>query len=199
LQDYADALCEDDYCEANWERIENYVADGKIAINAANTKPAVATARDEAKKNIGAVPREEKVGNFALTITVDEDTLTYDELYDRHFWVYAELKNQTGEDIEIIVDVLFWLDLQNWQPNEESREMPMPETILFLRDSSIKREPVLQAGILHEAMRFGVGAHGDDEEKNLPIGIHELRFVARFIFEGKAVEILSNTILLTVQ
>ena len=59
LQEFVEALDEDDFCKENWERIESYVADGKIAINAAETKPAVANARDEAKKNIGAVPQSE--------------------------------------------------------------------------------------------------------------------------------------------
>ena len=54
LQDYADALCEDDYCEANWERIKDYVDSGIDAINAASTKPAVDTALNTAKSNMVA-------------------------------------------------------------------------------------------------------------------------------------------------
>jgi len=59
LQEYADALYEDDYCEVNWKRIEGYVEEGIEAINAAETKPAVRTARDNAKAAVGAVQKED--------------------------------------------------------------------------------------------------------------------------------------------
>jgi len=55
LESYADALCEDDFCEVDWGRIESYVDSGISAINSATTKPAVDTALNNAKSNIDGV------------------------------------------------------------------------------------------------------------------------------------------------
>ena len=152
--------------------------------------------------------RERLSAPFVLTISVEETTLTYAELYYRHFGVYAELANQSGQDLEIIVDRLFFPRIPNWR-SSEVMDPPIPETILFLQNGVIRREPVLSSGSFDEPRRFGVGAsgfYGDQQEvvTTLPAGTHKLTFDAVFYIlrehgkENQRIEVRSNTIVLTV-
>lgn len=205
LETYAASRGQSNFTEANWSLVQNHAAYGIAAIEAAQTKSAIHTARDAAKAAIRAVEREEvTLEDFELAIMVDEDTLTYEQLYYRSFWVYVELKNNTGRDLEIIVSRLFWPSISNWMP--DSIDMPIAETITFPNNSIIRREPVLQSGEMSLSARFELGATGYGEEsERLPRGTHDLRFAATFYIvgeqgsENQRVTITSNTIELTVK
>jgi len=56
LEEYVDALNEDDFNAENWTQIQNYLEDGIKAVNAATDRAEVRYARDAAKEAIGAVP-----------------------------------------------------------------------------------------------------------------------------------------------
>jgi len=145
-----------------------------------------------------------KTEYFELFISTEHSALTHEQLYYRHFWIYVELKNNSGRDLSIIVDKLFWPLIPNWMP--DSIYMPEAEKITFPNSSVIRREPVLQSGNMSLLARFELGATGYGEEnERLPRGTHELRFVATFCIvgeqgsENKNVTITSNTIVLVVK
>jgi len=80
LQDYADAKEQSNYCESGWAAICNAVTDGKAAIEAAKSKPAVTTAYNDAKNVIDEV-KKENIGMFrTLQEAYDEGLLTAQDL-----------------------------------------------------------------------------------------------------------------------
>ena len=135
-------------------------------------------------------------GDFILTISVEETTLPRGE----HYWVTAEFKNQSGKDMEIVVDMLFWPYIPNWYT--DPIDMPGPQKILFPNNGVIRCEPGWDSPPYDETTRFAVGGggYGQYSERHLPVGKHELRFYARFCISGEnqPIEIISNTIELTV-
>jgi hypothetical protein len=140
---------------------------------------------------------EENVDGFSLTISVAETALPQGE----NFGANVELKNQSGKDLEISVSLLFYPMIPNWYP--DPIDMPLPETILFPKDSVIICEPNGRLPPYDDfPTMFGVGGSGwgDHNEIPLPVGKHKLRFKAVFCLgsEQKRIEVLSNTIELTV-
>ena len=61
LETYADGKGQSNYTEANWALLQSHVESGRTAINEAETKPTVRTARDNAKADIRAVSRENDI------------------------------------------------------------------------------------------------------------------------------------------
>ena len=149
-------------------------------------------------------------GDFILTISVEEPAVPQGEPW----WVDVELKNQSGRDIEIIVDMLFWPHIPNWLPS--ARDMPMPQTIFFQKNSVIRREPGQHSPPFDEPVRFAVGGdigYGEYGNRPLPVGRHNLRYRARFWLRDEiphnelplctppwdeAIEVWSNTVTLRV-
>jgi len=138
---------------------------------------------------------EENVGDFILTISVEKTTLTAGELNYKSFQVYPELKNLSGRDLEITVDILFWPRIPGWRSNESIMDMPMARTILFPKNGIIRCEPYTHGSLYGEPIAFGVGA---EEGNNLSVGTHKLNFGAGFILEGQRIGVDSNTVILTV-
>jgi len=64
LTNYANSRGQTNFTIENWAVIQGHVTTGKAAIDAAETKPAVRTARDNAKAAVRAVERENNVNNY---------------------------------------------------------------------------------------------------------------------------------------
>jgi len=64
LTNYANSRGRTNFTTENWAVIQGHVTTGKAAIDAAGTKPAVRTARDNAKAAVRAVERENNVNNY---------------------------------------------------------------------------------------------------------------------------------------
>ena len=86
LTNYANSRGQTNFTTENWAVIQGHVAAGKAAIDAAETKPAVRTARDNAKAAVGTVERENNVNNYTRHPN-SVDTID------------AELENQLRRDI----------------------------------------------------------------------------------------------------
>jgi len=138
---------------------------------------------------------EEVAGDFVLTISVEKTTLTAGELNYKSFQVYPELKNLSGRDMDITVDLLFRPTLPGWRP--DPIDWPISQTILFPKNGVIRREPGRFPLYNQEPFGFAVGS-SEDEESTLSVGTHELNFSAVFGLEGQRVSVDSNTVLLTV-
>jgi len=134
--------------------------------------------------------------DFILTISVAETSVPQGQ----HFQVYAELKNNSGQDLEIIVDILFWPSNSRWWSwYPDAMDWPPAETILFLKDGVIRREPAWSGPPFYEPRRIEVGGGA------LPdIGTHELFFGAVFYIaceqgvDNQRIVVSSNTVEVTV-
>jgi len=90
LTNYANSRGQTNFTTENWAVIQGHVTTGKAAIDAAETKPAVRTARDNAKAAVGAVPREvNEMGTFyslghAFRVGLITRNDVLDILYHRH-------------------------------------------------------------------------------------------------------------------
>ena len=124
---------------------------------------------------------------FMLTISVAETTLPRGE----NFRVNVELKNNSGECLEITYSILFWPSIPEWAPfGGIAIDPPEPQTRIFEANSTIQN----------------IGIWGDEGEEwligdDLPPGKHELQFRATFWLQDnkEPIVIWSNVILLTVQ
>jgi hypothetical protein len=89
LETYAEGKGQANYTEANWTLLQSHVEAGRIAINEAETKRAVRTARDAAKQQIGTVPRESSAMNtfFTLQEAYNEGLITKEDL--RHIMHFS--------------------------------------------------------------------------------------------------------------
>ena len=133
----------------------------------------------------------EEESDFVLTIWAEEPALTVDELYNNWgFVINTELKNQSGQDVEIIVHILFWPYIQNWQRSGSLSHHHAPFVLLVPNNGAIRREPAWTRPPFdepHEFIRLIVGVEGSwgDGTNNvnmmtLPVGTHEVRVAARF-------------------
>jgi uncharacterized repeat protein (TIGR02543 family) len=125
--------------------------------------------------------------DFVLTISVEETTLAQGE----DFRVTAELKNNSGEDIEIFFCSLAYPIISGWQlPIEMGAEESFEFGVTFFPKNSTMQIYAIQ----------GVGATWHIGHTLEP-GTHELRFIARFSLDEQEeqITIWSNAIILTVQ
>ena len=139
------------------------------------------------------VEGESSSEDFVLTIYVEETTMPQGE----DFKVNVELKNNSGEDQEIIHSFLVGPNIPDWNLFKELGDLAIdpPE----FRSRFFPANSVLR----------NIDLWGDDGDKpwsighTLEPGIHELRFGASFyvgeIQEDKQIEIWSNTVMLTVR
>ena len=140
---------------------------------------------------------------FVLTISAEETSLPQG---DNFFGFYVELKNNSGQDLEIIVDILFWPHIPNWRSDEVATDMPERRTIFFPKNGVIRHEP--WSPPFDRPARFGYGGgsgyYGDEWVEWLPVGTHELSVGAVFYIiceqgrENQRVGVRSDTIVLTV-
>jgi len=130
--------------------------------------------------------------DFVLTISVEETTLPQGE----NFIVNVELKNNSGEDKEIVHVFLFWPHIPNWHLLEEwggiAIDPPYPKTRL-----------IEAGGVIRNITFDGREGGGWLIGNTLEPGTHELRFVATFSLncgqdDQQPIEVSSNTIVLTV-
>jgi len=132
------------------------------------------------------------VDDFALTISVEQTALPQGE----DFIVGIELKNISGEDIEITYSILFRAHIPNFNffgcgygcPGGASceslvvtTELPAPQTVSLPAN-----------GVIEENL-WRIGSSG------LPVGEHELSFDASFWIQGESFSIQSNMVILTVR
>jgi len=141
---------------------------------------------------------ELSLADFVLTISTEEATLPQGE----GFKVNVELKNTSGDDLEILHSFLFWPHIPNWHfLSDDMRGIsidPPEPRIRHLEASGVLRNIELMGNCSNEPWLVGV---------TLEPGTHELRFRASFnIYFGQdstlayqPVEVWSNTIILTVQ
>jgi len=130
--------------------------------------------------------------DFVLTISVEETTLPQGE----NFRVHVELKNNSGEDHEIVHVFLFWPHIPNWHLLEEWGgiviDPPAPQS-RFFPANGILRNINLDG---HESEAWLIGF-------TLEPGTHELRFAATFNLrlqdDFQPIQVWSNPITLTVQ
>lgn len=125
LQDYADAKGESNYCETGWETICKAVMDGKAAIEAAATKPAVTTAFNDAK---GVIDKVEDLGlenkiiwNGTIADIVDSETILI--TIDKYF----NAKEFTADDfkmVEIVEYEFSWLTKTVYDNYMETDTLP---------------------------------------------------------------------------
>ena len=112
LTNYAQSRGQTNFTTENWAVIQDYVATGKAAIDAAETKPAVRIARDNAKAAIRGVDNVtcddcgEKscilvIEDFKLTIT--EHPNAEENLVGGTFIITARLENLSARNAYILV------------------------------------------------------------------------------------------------
>jgi len=84
LANYANSRGQANFTTENWAVIQGHVTTGKEAIDAAETKPAVRTARDDAKAAVRSVPREvNEMGTFiSLQSAFNNELITRANLLD---------------------------------------------------------------------------------------------------------------------
>ena len=135
-----------------------------------------------------ASPDQETYGeDFVLTISVEQTSLPQGE----DFRVDVELKNNSGEDREIVYSILFWPSIPDWHPfGGIAIDPPEPQSRLFEANGTMRN----------------IGIWGSEDEPwlvgfDLEPGTHELRFRATFWLanDEQQVEVWSNAVLLTVQ
>ena len=152
-------------------------------------------------------PESPTADDFELTISVEETSLPQGE----NFRVHVELKNNSGQDLEIVYIFLFGVDIPGWNPCDcgcddcpddgececpVSGELPEPLSRFFPANGVIRniwRE--------HELETWPIASN------TLEPGTHELRFSARFhvnygqndLPHDRQIEFWSNTVVLTVQ
>jgi hypothetical protein len=164
---------QDDIYELPWEeRVE--VWSNKVILN---------VTKDD-------TPRDD----FELTITIDETTVTSRE----GFKVNVELKNNTGEDVEIVHGFLLMPFIPYWHISHEGSVSWAFADPTQLHSRLFKANGVLQnIGFLGDEIdAFVVGASLDQ-------GTYELQFRAVFYLNWgevnqERVEVWSNTVMLTV-
>ncbi|MCL2061631.1 MAG: hypothetical protein FWH03_03295 [Firmicutes bacterium] len=205
LQSYADAqMAEHTYSAEGLAAIAQAVADGKAEIEGAQDKLAVTAAINKAKKEIHMVNYEGR--DFLLTISVENTTVMKDENF-RGFETFVELKNQSGRDVEIGFNRIFYCHIPGWQSNEEMNDMPAFQQVLFQNGYVIRRgnphwaDSPLTGEPYWTGETPGIFWAG---EWNLKKGTHELRFEAKFSIideqgNSQSMTISSNTIILTVK
>ena len=176
------------YSNENWLAIEQIASTGKENIGMAVNKPEVNLALNAALKEIHLVDYEGR--DFVHTITVEETTLPRGE----NFRVNVELKNNSGEDVEIFYDTLFFPDKPDH--NILNLVFPPPPSVKNSFSSVIEAGGILR-NIRDWGFDYGPRFLGD----SLTLGTHKLRFYAFFVpgRGAKSMHILSNTIILTVQ
>jgi len=134
---------------------------------------------------------EEVVGDFVLTISVENATVKQGE----NFTVNVELKNNSGEDKEIFFDYLFSPTIQGWDLFAEWG---------IYYDIFGKSIALFEAGsvlcVKGSPMQNNVWEIGSTLEP----GTHELRFLADFYLNWgredlQQIEVWSNTITLIVR
>jgi len=141
-------------------------------------------------KSTSTTPMPEPNEDFMLTISVEETTLPKGE----NFTVNVELKNTSGENLEITHSFLFWPDIPNWSIREDwggiAIDPPEPRA-RFMETNSVLRN----ISVWGEECGAWLVGH------TLMPGAHELRFRATFRLQGSAqqIEVWSNTIMITVQ
>ena len=131
---------------------------------------------------------------FVLTISAEETSLPQGE----DFRVNVELRNDSGEDVEIVYSILFWPRIPGWEPfGGIAIDPPEPQTRLFEAGSVIRNVDV-----------WGNEGEGWLLGSDLEQGTHELTFRASFSlisvgdngeFIEQQISIVSPAILLTVQ
>ena len=116
--------------------------------------------------------------DFELTISIEETSLPQGE----PFMVNVELRNNSGEDHEIVHVLLFLPHLPGWHIGMPV-DPPEPQSRFFEAGSAIR-----------DTWHIG---------SPLEPGIHELRFTATFLLilqdSHQPIQVWSNTIMLTVQ
>jgi len=140
---------------------------------------------------------------FLLTISVEETTLTQGE----NFQVNVELKNNSGQDVEITYSLLFWPHIVG-MPNIDGMVITPPHlrTVLF-EAGNVLANTGMGSGLLEEGVRKSepcsfVGTPWEFGHSLEP-GSYELHFVASFIINSgrdgeQSVSIRSNMVLITV-
>jgi len=138
LTNYAQSRGQTNFTTDNWAVIQGHVTTGKAAIDAAETKPAVRIARDEAKANIGAVPQNggasmlnaetiNQIKQAAMTFVFQNSPqLSIDELF---FFYYGTFNGS----IVIMVHHMqtAWPRIVSW----DAFKMIYPNSVRFIQES----------------------------------------------------------------
>jgi len=129
-------------------------------------------------------------GDFVLTISIEETTVRQGE----NFRVNVELKNNSGDDLEITHHFLFWPIIHDWHLFDD----------WGVEIASEYQSKLFEAG----SVLKNIGVWGNEEEawifgQTLEPGTHELRFRAEFYLNWEQanqqrIEVWSNLITLTV-
>jgi hypothetical protein len=199
-----------------WKRIADTNCDGEVRITSVTRLAQLLVGRIKTlcphggcfRCDTAIMPPPLTADDFKVTITVEEDTLTYDELRGG-FEVYAELKNISGRDVEIETTEggIFFPRIPNWR-DIIMRDMSALNVILP-PNGAIRREPYWGLELLGEPRSFIVGPRGYEGGNDisgrewLPVGTHELRVLSMFYIideDGRKrfMEVWSNMITLTV-
>jgi len=138
LREFADARGEWNFRLANWNIIQSYIVGATTAIIAAENNATIEYVVEKTKGYIRAIRLITE--EFLLTISVEETTVPQGE----NFIIYVELKNQSGEDVEIVFDDLFGI----YAPELVRETVHANGAIqrLFLNNSIIQGEFIIGAG-----------------------------------------------------
>jgi len=107
LTNYAESRGQGNFTTENWAVIQGHVTTGKAAIDAANNKPAVRTARDNAKATVRAV--ETNGNNISFNIT--EDAFAIEDAWDISL---LELIRTQSELQQLIIEQGLILDAEEF-------------------------------------------------------------------------------------
>ena|GEM_PF-1944982 len=152
ITNHVQGLTSSNYTPANWTLIEQRADEGKAAVEAAASKPAVDTAKMEAITDIDNVPKEESAGAFfSLQEAFDKGLLTKADLESIAYYHNDDSMPVYPETLDADIVKASIEDIKNNANGNKEDEMELTEELkaIILQDLCAKNSVPFKSDLIN--------------------------------------------------